>query len=607
MTEFGQSLPATPQVYNDQTLYSFTKAGFISHLTRALETVGMVPIRQSWPWDPTSEPERVVPDDNGVAHIFSFDYPDTSTFSVNNTLYRPCLQVGAWFGNFTNSSGSTNTNNYLLIQDAVRPDGQFNLDEVFTMRRRRTPATTNFGWSNGTDVITSWTDVDGADLFLQDWKPYDSFVGNDQNLLNVQNFYVYLGPAGLFIFVGTGSARTQFGSHLACGFVFGGGRIPNRELVPDTNLNRINPVIPLFLRASGAANDQYDTDTGIYNSLIHGIQFDLKSTLTPVRCQLFNLENVEIPIYPDYGPFTVPSPRPVGGGSGAHILGRLIQVPTSREDNASDLYGPTESQLSANEVRPSFGDVYTAPGFRFVDRSAPLGLSEDPITLTDWYLVPTYNTDQQIALDVENVSEVSALASLTPTALNGAGDHYTFSGTPTSGDGFDFPNLAGGLVAPTVVQTDSSAAAVAWDDTQNTGPMPDQVVATVNAAGASSATTTADFVIPISASDTEDTFYTLSFRAENQNDASTESRNPLEVDVFQYGTWVNLLSLDSAGTNGALPGATLTTYTFGVLLDTTITVSKQIRIRFVANKDGVSFTGNTVTIRELRIIKSRYL
>jgi hypothetical protein len=612
MTAFGQSIPALPKVYLDQNEYLFTKVAFLSHLVRSFQTVGMVPVTNIWPWDPIAVPEFAAPDP--TVGIFPFDYPDPATFTVNNLVYRPCLAVCCWIGDTASAVVNTENNQRIGIFDCIRLDGVFDITQMFNLNRRRNPSDVNFGFRNATSdqypaqTGTADDHVGGSFVHFPNWKPYaSSGSATDVNILNVKYWFTYLGPAGLFIFVGSGNAEGQLGQYIACGFGFGGARIPGRELVPDVNINRVNPVFPLYLKATAAGGTHFDSTSGIYRTLIHGIQFDLSSTLEPVRAELLNLENTELPFYPTYRPNTVPSPRVVPGGEGAHILGRVVVVPTETESLVGQFYGPVVSEIRTTGVQPNFGQVYTCPKLTFSDLTAPLGVREDPTTLDDWYMVPSFNGLQRLGLFFENGITVSALATVVLTTVGT--DNYTMAGP--GGDGFTFPNLGGGLTPPSVVVTgDGVPATVDWDDSQNTGQIfpeiDDQMLAlTVGALTNREAECT--WTIPLSVSHPADTLYQIQFEARNRNGATTEGSNSLVFQVFNFGAYVTMLTLVSAGTNMVHASYNYQTFTFNVLLDTTAPpLTRRLVVRWIQNKQ-LAANGNTGTVRSVKVIRKRYL
>lgn len=600
MTQFGQSLPALPQIYRDLNTYSFTKAGFLSHLVRALVTVGMKPLQQSWPWDPIADPEAVIADP--TVAVFPFDYPDTSTFEFNNQLWRPCVMLCVWVGNTSVSTSTNLAHNYMLMVDAIRPNGAFNINTVQTAERERTPAATNFGFGGGGAVFTTvHPDVQGGEVFVANWKPYASFAGNDQTMLGVAHFFTYLGPAGLFVYVGTGTTYNTFGDVMAVGFGFGGGRIPGREAIPDVDLNHICPVFPMFTRASGSGSDMYDTATGRLRTLIHGIQYLGKAQQFPVRAFIFNLENLERPVFSELTPFSAPSPRAVSGGGAAHILGRIVIVPNDKENNTGDFYSRLESSLTTGEVRPLWSEVYTCPSLRFADRSAPLGDHEDPVTLTNWWLTPHYATSALLALKAENVVLVSALSSGSLTLVGE--NYYNMIGTPNPGTAFTFPNISGGAIAPVVTVTNTLLAALAWDATLNGA---EDVVRSTTAGASTTNNTIMDWVAQQAGADADDTVYKITFQWRNQLGVSTVGGNRVEFSRYFQGAFVLLGSLVSAGTNTGAAEYNYQTATFSLTLDSTVTSQKNLRFRWQAFKN-LAANGNVVSVKDVRVQKYRYL
>lgn len=594
MTEFGQA--GVPQVFQDATQQSLTQAGFLSQLTRAMETVGMVPLRGLWPWDTTASPEFPVAEDNNEPYLFPFDYPDTDTFSVNNELWRPCVVVAAYFTQF-NFSSSNNNAGKIYVLDAIRRDGEVTLDTIFITNRHR-GVEVNFGWTNATSDHETTQDHEGAFAQLNTWLPFSGSSATVKvDTLNVGNLYAYLGRAGLFLYAGSGTTRQQFGDILSVGFIFGGGRIPGREITPDPNLNRISPIIPLYMKSTGnssTGSPQWRTDEEEYEVIVHGIQFDQKSSLAPVRSRVFNLENLEIPVYPFYSPFSAPSPRAVAGGGGAHILGRLVHVVTSLETNDGDLFGPVESAIDTGQVRPSFGEVFTAPGFRWCDRAAPIGLNEDPNTLDDWYLAPLPNVDMLIALYYENANVVSELANLTLTQTDD--DYFNMTGTP----GLSFPNIAGGVPVPSV--TLDNEGSIAWDDTDA-----GDLVTCLNDGAQNAQTAEMEWIVVTPSGDPVDTLYRIEFEARNRDDASTEGDAPLRFEVFVNGTWTQVLELNSAGDNTGLAAYNFQSFEFDCPVDSTVTAQRQLKFRWVGVRPSSSIEGNTITVQNVNLLKYRYI
>ena len=129
MTEFGQNNPAAPNIYWNQSFFAFTKTGFVSHMCRALKTVGMVPLTYWWPYDAldpaNAEIVRTADSNNFSTDIFAFDFPDSSTFTINDnagtpTTWRPFICVVAYYGNFTSATSINQQSEFVRIESGIR-------------------------------------------------------------------------------------------------------------------------------------------------------------------------------------------------------------------------------------------------------------------------------------------------------------------------------------------------------------------------------------------------------------------------------------------------------------------------------------------------------
>jgi hypothetical protein len=416
MSEFGQTLPSLPQIYWTQAQFSFTKTGLTSHMCRALATVGMEPIQQWWPYDALDPANAEIVLQQGSdatsTYIFPFDFPDASTFSINNELWRPFICVVAYYGNLATATTSANQNDYFRVDLGIRRDGAVTMAD--TRGRYRQFIATHFGWgSQGTAVTLSGGGGVGDNsrgCFIQkpDWKPWASGAFVDNSLLNVRNFFVYLGPAGLFVYLGTGATRDLFGSLMAAGFAFGGARLPDRAVTPDPNLNRICPIVHLPMLETNA--QIYNSGNGFLRTIMPCMQHDLVGTLNWTNADLWNLENSEIPFYPARNPNTLSSPRRLSSGQGAHILGRVVTIPKEQFAATSILMGPVNPRITTSDTRPQFSEVFACPRFRFADVTAPLGDYQDPDTLENWRIVPHPAANMQVALYSENAVVASTLS-----------------------------------------------------------------------------------------------------------------------------------------------------------------------------------------------------
>lgn len=606
MTQFGQDL--LPRIYEDNTTYQFTKTGFVNHLARALVTVGMVPVTSVWPYDAIGVSDLALADGT---YVFLFDYPDdgnTVTFNVNQTLYRPCLLVVMYIGDQASAANPTRLANYVLVHPAIRPSGSVSLADVRHFGTERgTTGDFNLGLLTST-YSTIFPSQAGHEIQLATWKVHTASVALDQDLLSVGHFFLYLGPAGLSIYVGTGNERQSFGDLMAVHFGFGGARIPGRALpvLEDGDLNRINPVVPFFFRSAGSLNDVFDTNPASeffqqFRAKIHGIQEGLKFTTIPVDSWVFNLANIEYPIFPTYRPHTVPSPIQISTGGGGHILGRVIHVPDSREDDDGDLYGPIEPQITANDVRPRFEDVFDLPGCRWCDVSAPVGLTTDPNTLLDWYLFPTYNSDGLFAVLVEpNVSGTITSTLDTLTLTPSGSDYYNLTGANGWGNTFPTP----------VTITETGTSTTVWDDAS----VADEQTFTVPGSPGTQ-NYQVQWVVEVDAADPLDTLYEVTFDAFNRDDPQSggqnaEGFNPL---LFQYqfnGTWTTTLVIECAGANVAYVNTegeqsyNLANYGAFVTRDTT-GGTPVLRLRWNVQSD--TSRGCAGAVGNVRINKFRYL
>jgi hypothetical protein len=611
MTEFGQNL--IPSIYEDNTFRTFSKAGFVSHMCRALQTVGMVPLTGLWPYDPIASPE--FPIQIGQTYIFPFDYPDdggTLTWNVSGTLYRPCFLVIMWHGNEDLITNPTRLETHVVVEGAIRIDGAPTLDNIFPMTRTR-GVTGTIGVGTGTAVWSStYVHTDGHQIQKEDWLPYQGSSAGNQSELPIGHWFVYLGPGGLQIYCGSGNLRTAFGDIMATGTLFCGARLPGRArpVTEDSNLTRMNPICQMYwveTNTNADGNSYWTTSisasaelyTQQFRPKVHRMQADLNSTDEIVNSWLFNLENVEYPIFPLYQPDTRPSPRAISGGGGGHILAYGVQVPDSREDDSADKFGPIVPSLNASEVRPQWEDVFTGPGWRWCDQNAPLGLHTDPNTLLDWYLVPTYQSNQLVGLLQENGTIVDTLVTLTLTASGS--DYYNLTGAGGWSNSFPTP----------VTITETGTGTTVWDDAsasdEQTFAVPDLK---------STQAYEVQWDITIAGGDPDDTQYTITFDAFNRDDPQTgtqnsEGLNDLTFEYFFNGSWVVSQTIECAGDNTMYTNSegqlsySLQSYDAGFVPKDTSQGTPQLTVRWQA--DGDDDRGSNGAVGNIRVNKFRYL
>jgi len=610
MTEFGQNI--VPAIYEDNTLRTFSKAGFLSHLVRALETVGMVSLHSLWPYDPFSTPE--FPIQEGQTYLFPFDFPNdggTMTWNVNGTLYRPCFVVAMYHGNENSIINPTRLETHILVENAIRLDGAPVLNNIFSMSRTR-GSTGLIGFGVPTNGYTTvFPNQAGQELQKEDWLPYVGSAASNQSILPVGHWFVYLGPAGLQVYAGSNNTRLAYGDLIAAGCLFAGARLPGRArpVTEDGNLNRINPILPMYWKETNTVTTGstfWSTSTLDANALyferfrpkIHRMQADIKSTDEIVDSWLFNLENVEYPIFPLYQPDTRPSPRAITGGGGGHILAFGVQVPDSRENDATDKFGPVVPELNASEVRPKFEDLFTGEGFRFCDQNAPIGIHTDPNTLLDWYLVPTYNSNQLVGLLHDSGTTVDTLSVVVLTSTDT--DRYDLTGA--NGWGNTFPTA--------VTVTETGSGTTVWDDAST---LDEQVFAVPTQNNVQAYEVQWD--IAVSGSDPSDTLYQISFTANNRDDPqgglfSSEGFNDLTLEFLFAGAWVPVLTIECAGTNTAFVNSegklsySTQTYAAFVQKDTS-TGTPQLTVRWQADGDDDRSSNGSVGV--ISINKFRYM
>jgi len=609
MTEFGQNL--IPKIYEDNTFRSFSKAGMLSHLVRALQTVGMVPLTSTWPFDPIAVPE--FPLVQGQVYIFPFDYPDdggTLTFNVNGTVYRPGFAIIVGHGNENATTNPSRIEKALIFDSFIRIDGAVSIENIFPMSRSRGQlGLAGFGVGTSTTFLV-YPNQTGGYIQKEDWLPYVGSSAANNQTLPVGHWFVYLGPGGLFVNAGSGALRAAFGDILSGGAMFLGARLPGRArpVTEDSNLNRVNPTVPFWGVESNTlttGSSFYTTDSSnplfekIFRAKIHRMQADLKFTDFIVDSWVFNLENVEYPVFPLYQPDTRPSPRQISSGGGGHILGTPIQIPDGVEGDATNKFGPIVSELNASEVRPTFADVFSAPGCRFCDVSAPLGLHTDPNTNLDWYLFPTYNSGQLLGVLQENGSIVSALSTVTLT--------------PTGSDFYSMIPNGWAITSPTNVSVQTTGSDLPVTEWVDDVGFDRQIFTLPLAVGAKQYQVEWD--IQVNVSDPPDTLYQISFAAFNRDDPqggsfTSEGENVLTFEYFFNGAWVTVLTIECAGANPAYVNTegqlsySFNTYTSFISKDTS-QATPRFLVRWNAGADNLQTSNGEVTT--VTVNKFRYL
>lgn len=260
------------------------------------------------------------------------------------------------------------------------------------------------------------------------WKVHGASTSTVRiDRIGMKNIHVILGKGGLLVQVGTGVDKTDCSDLMSVLFAFGGDRIPGRARVPasDPNLNLICPVFTLALRDNSgwyynASNIVFDDVTlsgarqrSIALGLQHGLNvaFGTASGFTTrpgaVNLELFNIENIERPLFPSSRCDTVNSPRDHLSGA-AHILQPVVYTQTFGIGDGSYVYNVQDFSIRP-QVAPTWYDVWYCPAVRYSDRIAPAGEYVDPQTNTNWWLFYAVSVNTMMAVDIEGVTKYTTL------------------------------------------------------------------------------------------------------------------------------------------------------------------------------------------------------
>lgn len=620
MSEYGQLIPALPQIYWNQNIQQFTKTGLTGHMCRALKTVGMVPLAKFWPYDALDPANAEIVLAQGVnatsTYVFPFDFPDSSTFSVDNVLYRPFIAVVAYYGNLSTATTSNQCNDYFRVECGVRLDGATSMNDTRGRWRQFTSA--HYGWGNQGDAVVNngsggVGDLSrGCSLFKPDWKPWASGAFVDNDLLSVKNFFVYLGSAGLFVYLGAGITKDLFGSVMAAGFGFGGARLPGRAATPDANIGRINPIVHMPLLETNSAI--WNSGTARLRTLMQSMQHDLVGTQNLVYADLWNLENSEIPFYADGRPNTVPSPRALSSGQGAHILGRVVVIPKAQFSASSILMGPVNSRIVTNDTRPLFSEVFACPRLRFADLTAPMGDYQDPDTLDNWRIVPHPAVGCKLALYSENAVTFSTLTvgnktlvatylyDLTSTTQTGTGafpvgSPVTVSSTPSGANASVVHLTIPGGAATARWTSPASTDLLTVDMTPFTGTATLDLTWTITPSPADSADSTYEVVLDVR----------IRGGAEDAHGMTlAQAINGTMTAIGLSDGITSRTEIFTAGANTGHYAYDYKTYSAGVVRDVSQTGSP-ILLRFRADRTANNTDATVIEVKSIRINRYRYI
>lgn len=605
MTAYGQSI--TPKWFLDRTPMAMTKMGFVRHLHRALLTVGMVPIRRFMPTVPPSGSTNYWLENNNqwmnledaqwdelpvVAKrddfIFWYDYPSAETFQVNGITYRPILMVTCPL-DMTDGSNQGSNQTAITISSGYRRADRIMRGDLTPWTRLYVSAS-NYGGLLTTSALTAGHE--GMRVVLWNWKINAASVNATYNqTLAVANFHVILGRGGLVIQVGSGVGKSDSNDVLSCAFLFGGARIPGRARVPedDSNLNRINPVMPLALTTQSTSYF-YQTSFGAddvtlfgarLSSYVMGMQHDLLPSLNGVMAHLFNLENIERPLLPVSSVDTKESPRNVGG-TGAHILQRIVYLTWNEINAAAALFGPMRPSIRSQPV-PTWEDLWTFPAVRAADRTAPYGEYVDPVTGTNWFMLRASNVQSMLAFEVEGIIKLGAFVTTADTLASSS--YLNMNGGAASVLPLGFVMTKAAAFGAFVAATDE----ITWS-----------VVSTDTVANVLFASPTG------TVGDTVSTQYEVTFEAFNRGTSGTvQSTGGAEALFLEYSrdngaSWIAVAWVPCAGTNAANSAYNYATYRGAVAPGDTV---DEIRFRIRFSYGNTGFGNHSGGVRNIRVRK----
>lgn len=567
MTEYGQSIP--PRWYRDVTPRQCTKVNMAWHVHRALLQVGMLPIRSWNPFDlELPQYEEFNPGSARSDLVWYYDLPTNETFEIGGIPYRPVLCMVLHIASTGSGVLSTNSESLLRFEYGHRRADRLIRDDFSNLVRLHT-SSSNYGVGAynsaiGVSADLSYASSSGWGAWYQNttWKTYaGSADANRQTLVAVGNIHVMLTGGGLVVQVGSGMSKTDSNDILSFSLVFGGARIPGRARIPssDPNLNRINPVFVLPHRVDSldASAINYWVDTLSYEDFTYlgvrpaswalGVQHDLKIargtqagyTTRPgaVRLEIFNLENIERPLFPSPKAATQNSPRTYNG-SAAHILQPMVYSQSRLKTDSTDFYQVQNFDIRS-QMAPAWEDIWYCPKYRFADRTAPYGEYVDPVTNTNWFLFRASGINSMLAIDVEGVAKFSSFDISTIFNLQDT-DYYNLNG------GFTW--TAGNPEAATASQTAGSGITQAWTPTASV----DEATCIMTTTGSS----TWSFNITDPVYLETDTSYTiqLEIRWYSVSAQGNTTSNPmyLEYSSDNGSTWVIVQTIFNTG-NAALP------------------------------------------------------
>jgi hypothetical protein len=615
MAEYGQAIP--PRWFQDQTPRQVSKMNFAHLIHRALLQVGMQAIN-TWCFIPDFESAAnaeypITTNRNDL--LWFYDFPTTDTWVVEGVSYRAVLgmHVGSIAGQSASSLSSNDVGSYINFKLFYRRADRLARNDLMCRSRAHQNSYLNYGFGNHNDPFSPSSafvpgdESHGCFYYDKDWVMYrGSSDATRTTFLGLNNLHVILGKGGLTVQVGRGTSGAALNDVLSFSAVFGGARIPGRARIPasDPNLTRMCPVIWMPHEAVYGSSYHRSSDAveGVslggrcLGAYLLGGQHDLKiaraiGSSFPTRpgtvyAPIYNLENIERPLYPILQTATRSSPRTLAGVGGAHILQPMVYATRHVGHSANDYIGPIDNSIRV-EPTPSWFDVWYVPKFRFGDASAPLGEYVDPVTNLNWFIFSSQSVGCRFATEVEGITKFTTFTVAFGTEAVFATDYYNLNGGFTWVD----PSPHAASMVPT--------GGTLWTTT----PATDEATLVDPASSDSSRVltfTSSTYSADISATTTK---FTLQCDLMYKSVSAGGGSNTLSLQYSIDGsTWVNLLTIANVGVTAGPYQNYTATPEYTIVMSPT---GGELRFRLIQSFATTAGGIRTAGIRNIRIRQYR--
>jgi len=434
--QYGASIP--PKSMIDNRPQFFTKQGFAHYMAQALQTVGMKPVSlNSYDLADPANAER----DPGTSEdtFFFFDYPTDDVFTpgggiIDSIPYRPMLGLSNTFfyaydtnTAYIGSPVAYYTGHNVGFRHFRRRADRCALSDFTSMKKLANyndQSVGNYGLGHYySEMGNGAYGEGGAWTGFNAWKLFASWSNvNMQSLLFVNHVFVYLGPAGLFVQVGTHpTRRAQTASIINFAAVFSGGRIPNRTYAigQDPLRDTIDPVIWLDL-GSYTTSDYYSLSVCVSEygnqdltscalgagSVVNGIFVKNDApVITRIRSIDFTDDSVVYNAPQDV--FPRPSPLVVDGNA-VEALHRACMFPfqVAQAPSPYIFVGRVDTAIQPNgNPIARWEDTFYLAGFALGDRVMTPGVKTDPNTGKPWYGIWSAPRGQSFGIDYTSCTQ----------------------------------------------------------------------------------------------------------------------------------------------------------------------------------------------------------